>query len=339
MVDLRTIVSSFKKILRQNIGRTVFLAMAVVAYSVLSEYLIENPIRASGIHSLFESLWWTMQTITTVGYGDVTIVGFYGKLNAMIIMVIGIGTFSLLLVTVAAEIVDAKLLKRFGRLKTKMESHAIICNYTDKQSTIIKRMLDEGFPILILGNEDSGELKDKGEFIKGNPLNVNDLKMAGIEKASSMIIFPNEKFGSEDSLALDAESILVLLTARKLNKDMKITVELLNESSRIHAIEGGADNVIVRGNMSSSAIITAITKPEAAIFLNQVVIGTGEYEISQGTFKDLKGKTVEQVFRSISEQGSIPLTVYKDRKFQSPYEIKGSYNNEIIIYLKRNQQQ
>ncbi|MGP6208062.1 ion channel [Cuniculiplasma sp. SKW3] len=338
-MDLRTLVSSFKKILRQNVGRTVLLALAVVIYSVISQYLIENPIKTSGIHSLFQSLWWTMQTITTVGYGDVTIVGFYGKTNAMIIMVIGIGTFSLLLVTVAAEIVDAKLLKRLGRARTKMEEHSIVCNYTDKQSSIIKRLVDEKFPILILGNEESKEIADKGEFIRGNPLNVEDLKKAGIERAVSMIIFPNEKYGSDDSLALDAESILILLTARKLNKDLKITIELLNESSRVHADEAGADNVIVRGDLSSAAIISALTQPEAGMFLNKMVMSSGYFSISQNTFEKMSGKPYEEIIKMIIDEGGIPLSVYQNGQFTNPYEMKGISKGEIFIYLKKGQQQ
>lgn len=339
MVDLRTLVSSFKNILRKNVGRTTLLAFGVVLYSVISEYLIENPIKSAGIHSLFESLWWTMQTITTVGYGDVAIVGFYGKVNAMVIMIIGIGTFSLLLVTVAAEIVDAKLLKRLGRIRTKMEKHAIVCNYTEKQSTIIKRLMEEKFPILILGNEESREIKDKGEFVKGNPLNSEDLRMAGIERAISMIIFPNERYGSQDSLALDAESILILLTARKMNRNLKITIELLNESSRIHAEEAGADNIIVRGDLSSAAIISALTKPEAGIFLSKMLISSGKFMVSQDSFQDMQGKPYEEVFSRIIAKGGIPLSVYSNGSFQNPYETKGIHNDEIIIFLMKGQQQ
>lgn len=315
------------------------MALSVVLYSVISEYLIENPIKSSGIHSLFESLWWTMQTITTVGYGDVTIVGFYGKTNAMVVMVIGIGTFSLLLVTVAAEILDAKLLKRLGRVRTKMEKHSIVCNYTDKQSSIIKRLVDENFPLLILGNEESKELADNGEFVKGNPLNSEDLRRAGVEKAVSMIIFPNEKYGSEDSLALDAESILILLTARKMNQNMKITIELLNESSRIHAEEAGADNVIVRGDLSSAAIISAMTQPEAGMFLNKMVMSSGNFSISQDRFEKFRRKSYNEIIKVIIEKGGIPLSVYKDGNFNNPYEMDGSFNGDLFIYLKKGQQQ
>ncbi|MGP6294024.1 TrkA-related ion transporter [Caldiplasma sukawensis] len=338
MVNLKNLVENFKKILKQNIGRTLFIAILVIIYSVFSEYLIENPIKSSGIHSLFESLWWTMQTVTTVGYGDVTIVGFYGKLNGIIVMIIGIGTFSFLLVSIAAEIVDAKILKRLGRIRTKMEKHSIICNYTDRYSDLINKLIEMKYPILILGNEESKELKDRGEFIKGNPLNREDLVMAGIKDAVSIIIFPNEKYGSSDPLAVDAESILIIMTAKKIKPEIKVTIELLNESSRIHAVEAGADNVIVRGNMSSSAILTSITRPEAGHFLNSVMISSGEYIIDEKIYRDMIGYELPDVIQKLIDEGKIPLSLYKDGRYENPFTKNLKYNGEILIFLSKAKQ-
>jgi voltage-gated potassium channel len=75
-----------------------------------------------------------------VGYGDVTIVGFYGKLNAILIMIFGVWSFSLLLVTIGAELIDAKLPSRLGQVRTKMKDHIIIYNYSDKEADIIEHI-------------------------------------------------------------------------------------------------------------------------------------------------------------------------------------------------------
>ena len=40
---------------------------------------------------LMQSLWWSVATITTVGYGDITPVSSSGKLIAMVCMLIGYG--------------------------------------------------------------------------------------------------------------------------------------------------------------------------------------------------------------------------------------------------------
>ena len=71
----------FRKYSRNHIIKASILTIAVIIYSVFSEFFIEDSIVSSGIHSLFTSLWWTMQTITTVGYGDTPVYGLAGILR------------------------------------------------------------------------------------------------------------------------------------------------------------------------------------------------------------------------------------------------------------------
>ena len=43
------------------------------------------------VHSLFDSFWWAMVTVSTVGYGDIYPVTTGGRLTAMLLMLIGVG--------------------------------------------------------------------------------------------------------------------------------------------------------------------------------------------------------------------------------------------------------
>lgn len=51
---------------------------------------------ASGAHitNFSDALWWSLATITTVGYGDLYPITFEGKLVAAVLMLLGIGLFS-----------------------------------------------------------------------------------------------------------------------------------------------------------------------------------------------------------------------------------------------------
>ena len=52
-------------------------------------------------------MWWAIQTVTTVGYGDVVPNNTYGKAVASILMVIGITLLSVLTATVTAALVES----------------------------------------------------------------------------------------------------------------------------------------------------------------------------------------------------------------------------------------
>ena len=71
----------------------VLLVMLVLASSLM--YFAENHAQSEVFSSIPASMWWTIVTLTTVGYGDVTPVTPVGRLLAGVIAILGIGFFAL----------------------------------------------------------------------------------------------------------------------------------------------------------------------------------------------------------------------------------------------------
>jgi voltage-gated potassium channel len=61
---------------------------------------------------LGEALWYTLQTITTVGYGDVTPTEPIGRLVGALIMMLGIAFLSILTATITSSFIDARQAER-----------------------------------------------------------------------------------------------------------------------------------------------------------------------------------------------------------------------------------
>ena len=55
-----------------------------------------------------DALWYTLQTITTVGYGDVTPVEPIGRLVGALIMMLGIAFLSILTATITSSFIEAR---------------------------------------------------------------------------------------------------------------------------------------------------------------------------------------------------------------------------------------
>lgn len=80
---------------RKVIVRVALFWLAVVIISAIGMYLAEQA-ENENVNSVFDSLWWAIVTITTVGYGDVSPVTVEGRLAAGVLMVLGIVLFSFL---------------------------------------------------------------------------------------------------------------------------------------------------------------------------------------------------------------------------------------------------
>ena len=66
--------------------------LLLVSYFI---YLIEHHAQPEVFSSIPEAMWWSISTLTTVGYGDVVPVTTLGKVFGMIVMLIGIGMFAI----------------------------------------------------------------------------------------------------------------------------------------------------------------------------------------------------------------------------------------------------
>lgn len=73
---------TLRKILTSLLFLSISLAILVIP--------LEAGKPGAKIHNLEDSIWWTISTITSVGYGDVVPVTFEGRVLGMLLQVIGV---------------------------------------------------------------------------------------------------------------------------------------------------------------------------------------------------------------------------------------------------------
>jgi len=91
-----------RKILTRNyLGTTLLVALA---FTLVSGLLITGI--DPGIETVWEGLWWAWVTVATVGYGDVVPQSVAGKAFGAIVILFGVGFFSLLTASFSAYFVS-----------------------------------------------------------------------------------------------------------------------------------------------------------------------------------------------------------------------------------------
>lgn len=93
-----TALSTLLKVLRdeaQSFGAAFLILFVIMIIASSGVYLFEHKAQPEAFSSIPEAAWWSVATLTTVGYGDVTPVTVGGKIFGIVIMIIGIGMVAL----------------------------------------------------------------------------------------------------------------------------------------------------------------------------------------------------------------------------------------------------
>ena len=95
-----------------SIKRELFLfslaTLLLLYFSSIGIYYFENEAQPETFASIFDAMWWSVATLTTVGYGDVYPITSGGKVFASIIVFIGLG-----LVAIPTGLIASSLTRAF----------------------------------------------------------------------------------------------------------------------------------------------------------------------------------------------------------------------------------
>ena len=85
-----------------------FVAVIMLYLSAVGIYYCENAAQPEQFKSVFHSLWWSVTTLTTVGYGDMYPITAGGKLFTFLILTIGLGIVAIPTGLVASALSKAR---------------------------------------------------------------------------------------------------------------------------------------------------------------------------------------------------------------------------------------
>lgn len=80
---------------REEIILFFLFTLILLFISAIGIYYFENPAQPDVYSSMFDSLWWSVTTLTTVGYGDMYPITIGGRLFTFLVLMIGIGVIAI----------------------------------------------------------------------------------------------------------------------------------------------------------------------------------------------------------------------------------------------------
>ena len=80
---------------RKSFGAAFFILFIMLILASSGIYLVEKDAQPGKFGSIPQAMWWSIVTLTTVGYGDVYPITTLGKIFGSVIIILGIGTVAL----------------------------------------------------------------------------------------------------------------------------------------------------------------------------------------------------------------------------------------------------
>ncbi len=208
--------------------------------------------------TFLDAMWWSIVTMTTVGYGDISPVTPGGRVVATVVMLSGIGILGLVTATIAGILIENRLLEKKGMKQTHISDHFIICGWNFRGKTILAEMRADpkcrNIPMVVIADVD--EIREQGDlliFIRGG-VNQETLGKANAREASAAIVLSDDTL---DTYARDAKAILDTMTIKTHCPDLYTCVELMASSNMEHCRLAKADEIIVVGELSTNLLVQA----------------------------------------------------------------------------------
>ena len=290
-------------LIRKRIGKALLLVLSVFTVGTIGFYLLLDDL------SLIDSLYFTIITLTTVGYGDFTphtnmpasgnpyIIKFF----AIFIILVGMGSVLYVLSVfteylVSGDLVRRRNAKRMQKLISSLRGHYIICGGGRAGYYIMQELKKTLRPFAIIERAEERLKEVKQEFddllyIQGDATQDEIIEQAGLEHASGIIAaLPDEK---------DNLFIVMSMAQKKRESGRNFRIAAKVEHFRKMAPKmrsAGADCIISPERISSRRMVSEMFRPSVTTFLDRMlnderaVIRVEEVMVSSNS--ELVGKTL-----------------------------------------------
>ena len=207
--------------------------------------------------SLIDSLYMTVITLSTVGYGEVHKLDDLAKVWSILLIIFGVTGIGALLRTINEEFIQSKLFwnKKMIKNISKLKNHYIICGYGRMGAVIARELDDKNQKFLIIeNNEQKVEvIRSKGMLcINGDATSDDILQNAQIDKAAGVAVV----------LDTDQENLFVTMTIKTTNPDIFLLSRCAKEYNESKLLRAGANKVINPYKAGGHRMAEMLSKPQ-----------------------------------------------------------------------------
>jgi voltage-gated potassium channel len=255
-------------------------------YSLIAAIFSLISVGTIGLHNLegwgwLDSLYATVITLGTVGYGDFVPKHAEGKVFVMCLVIVGLLVISYSAVELTAFVVEGHLnrmlrLRKVDNMVKKVSGHYIVCGAGKTGMHVISELVKNKVPFVVIDRDvekmDNPEIH-KHPHITGDASDDAVLERAGIRKAKALAA----------TLETDEANLFLLLTAKNLNPKLRIVTKVVSDAARNKLLRAGADAVVAPNFIGGLRMASEMLRPNVVSFLDIMLRQSQGYRFEEAS--------------------------------------------------------
>jgi voltage-gated potassium channel len=257
-------------VLPRRIYLLLFVPFALVAVGTFGYYFLEPQ------YSLFDALYMTVITLTTVGYEEVHNLSQRGRWFTIFLLLGGVVVFfyavtELMRVVISGEVQQLLGRRRMERSLAALDQHLIVCGYGRMGKQVCQEFSRQKLPFVIIDRREE-VLRDftvpHGIPLVGEATSDEVLRRAGIERARALVTVA----------ASDADNLFITMSARLLNEQLFIVARAEQEGAEPKLLRAGANRVVAPYAIGGAKVAQAVLRPAVVDFI-ELALGSEHLDL------------------------------------------------------------
>lgn len=243
----------------------------------------------------FDALYMTVITLATVGYGETHPLSIPGRVFTLFLIMGGMGFLLYSITEATAFLVEGEMSGYLRRRKMnkairRLSHHYILCGYGLKGQHILDELIRTKRKCVVVESHPDKvrKLLEKSVLVvEGDATDDSILKSAGIERAAGLVA----------SLPTDKDNLFVVITARGLNKNLRIVAKVDDLDARDKFLRSGADAVVSANFIGGLRMASELIRPDAVNFLDSMLRDNSALRVEDvriGAQSKFVGKQISQ---------------------------------------------